>query len=226
MSYLYVVIRSVISAVVLFLLTKWMGQKQISQLNMFDYTVGITIGSIAADMAINTQENDWIFVIAMAVYAAIAVFVSVITIKSLKARSVLSGKPLLLIEDGQWLRENMMLAKLDIDDVLQEARIAGYFDVGEINYAILESNGHLSFLPKQPIIKQTESQQLNFNVVVDGQYVEENLKALNKSTRWLSNKLKKQGYTDLKAVYLATLNQKNELSVYSTKEKSKVKFFE
>ena len=70
MSYLYVVIRSVISAVVLFLLTKWMGQKQISQLNMFDYTVGITIGSIAADMAINTQENDWIFVIAMAVYAA------------------------------------------------------------------------------------------------------------------------------------------------------------
>ncbi len=61
MSYLYVVIRSVISAVVLFLLTKWMGQKQISQLNMFDYTVGITIGSIAADMAINTQENDWIF---------------------------------------------------------------------------------------------------------------------------------------------------------------------
>ena len=118
MSYLYVVIRSVISAVVLFLLTKWMGQKQISQLNMFDYTVGITIGSIAADMAINTQENDWIFVIAMAVYAAIAVFVSVITTKSLKARSVLSGKPLLLIEDGQWLRENMMLAKLDIDDVL------------------------------------------------------------------------------------------------------------
>ena len=226
MSYLYVVIRSVISAVVLFLLTKWMGQKQISQLNMFDYTVGITIGSIAADMAINTQENDWIFVIAMAVYAAIAVFVSVITTKSLKARSVLSGKPLLLIEDGQWLRENMMLAKLDIDDVLQEARIAGYFDVGEINYAILESNGRLSFLPKQPIIKQTESQQLNFNVVVDGQYVEENLKALNKSTRWLSNKLKKQGYTDLKAVYLATLNQKNELSVYSTKEKSKVKFFE
>lgn len=84
----------------------------------------------------------------------------------------------------------------------------------------------MSFLPKQPIIKQTESQQLNFNVVVDGQYVEENLKALNKSTRWLSNKLKKQGYTDLKAVYLATLNQKNELSVYSTKEKSKVKFFE
>ena len=49
--------------------------------------------------------------------------------------------------------EQMMLAKLDIDDVLQEARIAGYFDVGEINYAILESNGHLSFLPKQPIIK-------------------------------------------------------------------------
>lgn len=226
MSFFYIIIRSIISALVLFLLTKWMGQKQISQLNMFDYTVGITIGSIAADMAINVDQNDWIFIIAMTVYASIAVLVSIITTKSLKARSILSGKPLLLIEDGKWLKENMMLAKLDIDDVLQEARVAGYFDISEINYAILESNGHFSFLLKQEEPKSNKSNELNFNVIIDGKFVDENLKVLNKSTRWITNQLKKMGYQDIKNVYLATLNQKGKLTVFSNKEKSKVKFFE
>ena len=225
MSFFYIIIRSIISALVLFLLTKWMGQKQISQLNMFDYTVGITIGSIAADMAINVDQNDWIYIIAMGVYATIAVFVSIITTKSIKARSILSGKPLLLIEDGKWLKENMTLAKLDVDDVLQEARVAGYFDISEINYAILESNGHFSFLPKSTDTKN-KNNLLNFNVIIDGKFVYKNLKVLNKSTRWLINQLKKIGYTEIRNIYLATLDQNNKLTVFSNREKSKVKFFE
>ena len=148
-----IIIKTVLTAlssiIIMFLISKLLGNKQISELNMFDYINGITIGSIASEMAVaDSWENVWIAGIAMIIYGLTGFLLSVFTIKSIKARRFFAGTPLLLIEDGKMYPENIKTAKLDTGDLLTRARNAGYFDISQISYAILENNGKISFLPK------------------------------------------------------------------------------
>lgn len=92
MDYLKVFVFSISSAAVLFLLAKIMGNKQVSQLNMFDYITGITIGSIAAEMATGLDQDPFQSILAMAVYGGLDYVLSVITEKSIKARRVIVGQ--------------------------------------------------------------------------------------------------------------------------------------
>ena len=99
MDLLHVAVTSLVSLAAMFLLTKLMGNKQVSQMNLFDYVIGITIGSIAAEMAteLDTPENS---LLAMAVYAVAAVCISLLTNKSLRVRQLMTGKPLILMDSG------------------------------------------------------------------------------------------------------------------------------
>ena len=129
MDLLQVAATSVGAFVALFLLSKLMGHRQISELSVFDYVNGITIGSIAAEMAteLETPENS---LVAMVVYAVAAVCISLWTNKSLWARRIITGKPLILMDGGVIYRENLKKAKMDPGDFLMYCRIGGYFDLG------------------------------------------------------------------------------------------------
>ena len=141
-------LTTLLSLVVLFLLTKLMGAKQVSQMTMFDYVEGITIGSVAAELATNLDAplNS---LTALVLYGLAAVGISLWTSHSLTARRVLTGKPLVLLEDGVLYRDNLKKAKLDINEFLTFCRIAGWFDLNQLQTAILEHNGVVSFLPKE-----------------------------------------------------------------------------
>ena len=99
-------LSALVSLVVLFLLEKLMGNKQVSQMTLFDYMVGITIGSIAAELATELKEpvNP---LVALVIYGLAAAGISVLTSKSIRARAVVTGKPLILLEDGVIYRENL-----------------------------------------------------------------------------------------------------------------------
>lgn len=99
-------LTALLSIVVMFLLTKLMGTKQVSQMTMFDYVTGITVGSIAAELATELEEPAKPLT-AMVVYGLMAVLISVATCKSLKLRTWITGKPLVLLEDGVIYRENL-----------------------------------------------------------------------------------------------------------------------
>ena len=146
MDLLHVAVTSLVSLAAMFLLTKLMGNKQVSQMNLFDYVVGITIGSIAAEMAteLDTPENS---LLAMAVYAVAAVCISLLTNKSLRVRQLMTGKPLILMDGGTLYRENLKIAKMDLSEFLMYCRIGGYFDLSQIQTALLEHNGTVTFLP-------------------------------------------------------------------------------
>ena len=138
MDLLRVAVTSLVSLAALFLLTKLMGNKQVSQMNLFDYIIGITIGSIAAEMAteLDTPENS---LLAMAVYAVVAVCISLLTNKSLAARRIMTGKPLVLMDGGIIYRENLKKAKMDLGEFLMYCRIGGYFDLSQIQTALLDN---------------------------------------------------------------------------------------
>ena len=96
---------SFLSIIVLFLLTKLMGNKQLSQLSMFDYIIGISIGSIAAECSFEDEHPERM-IVAMIIYALSAYAVSIITGKSMYFRKVLIGRPLILFHNGKLYRDN------------------------------------------------------------------------------------------------------------------------
>lgn len=127
MDLLKIVALSFGSLIFLFILTKLMGNKEMSQLSMFDYIIGITIGSIAAEMS-TALENDFMQpVVAMAVYAAVSIIISICSYKSLKFRRIISGNSLILLDNGELYRDNLKKAKLDLNEFLMQCRTARIF---------------------------------------------------------------------------------------------------
>ena len=144
-----IILRTVITIAVLFVLTKLMGQKQISQLSFFDYVEGITIGSIAAQLAVDPSTPHLFPILAMIVCALISIISSRLSQKSVKARKLLIGRPITLIKDGNILLEGLNRAQLNINELLSECRVAGYFDISQIAYCYMETSGQFSYIPSE-----------------------------------------------------------------------------
>lgn len=217
-----VLIRSVTSILFLFLITKFMGRKQMTQLSFFDYVIGISIGSIAASMA-TTQEMEYLHgFLSMSVYAIIDVIISLLTNKSIKFRRFINGKAFLLICNGKVLNKNITKAKYDINDLLSDARLAGYFDISDIKYAFMEQNGRVSFLPKSnktPIVQEDMNivkpqNGLVANVILDGKIMYENLKSIGLNEVWLKSQLKIRKQQQIEEIFLATVDSNKVLTVY------------
>ena len=223
---LKVVVLSVVSEIVLFVLTKLMGNKEMSQLSMFDYIIGITIGSIAAEMATALESDYMQPLVAMIVYAIIAIVISLVCTKSLKARRFIYGNSLILMDNGKLYRKNFKTAKLDLNEFLVQCRVNGYFNLSDVKTAILESNGKISFLPKSENRPTTPSDfnmapspaTINVNLILDGRILHENLKNSGHDEMWLQKQLVSQGFEKPEQIFLATLDNQNNLSFYENND--------
>lgn len=222
---LLVVVKGFISVFYLLAVIKILGKKQISELNILDYVIGISLGNIAAEMTVNKDITIINGIIAMSVYASVSLFISFITAKSIIARRFIAGYPVVLIENGKISKEQLKKVKIDLNDLLQDARENGYFDLSEIEYAIMEVSGKVSFLPKskyRPVtcndmkIKKDYS-GLVANLVIDGKIMPEHLKVIGHDEKWLKERLKKEGYSNVEDVLLAICDSKEKITVYPMK---------
>ena len=226
---LYIIALSLGSIIAIFVLTKLMGYRQMSQMSMFDYIIGITIGSIAAEMATSLEENFMQPLTAMIVYALAAVALAWVTSKSIKARRVIEGFPLVLLNHGELYRQNLKKAKLDVTEFLEQCRVNGYFDISKLETAILEGNGKISFLPKAEDRPLTPSDmQLTVaqdymvaNVILDGRVMSENLNNTGNDEKWLISQIKGQGAKRVEDVLLATCDATNKVTVFMKENKKK-----
>lgn len=222
-----IILTSLGSLITLFILTKLIGNREMSQLNMFDYINSITIGSIAAEMA-TALENFIEPLIAMIVYAIATIFISYISCKFIPIQRVITGKTKVLIDNGKIYAKNFKKARLEIDEFLTQCRSQGYFNIADIQTALLETNGKISILPKsgfKPITPddmqiQVKQEKLITNVILDGKILKENLKNSGKTEEWLNKQLNKQGKFKIKDVFLATLDSEENLSIYVKIDKS------
>ena len=214
-------LTALLSIVVLFLLAKLMGTKQVSQMTMFDYAVGITIGSVAAELATELEEPAKPLT-ALVIYGVTAVLISVLTNKSIKARAVVTGKPLVLLENGVIYRENLKKARLDLDEFLTYCRIGGWFDLNQLQSAVLEHNGVVSFLPKETDRPATptdldlspKQSKVQTPFVMDGKLLEDNIRQAGKEESWVRRSLLRQGYEDESDVLLALWDGGEKLTVF------------
>lgn len=225
---LYIIVLSLGSFITIFILAKIMGYRQMSQLSMFDYINGITIGSIAAEMATSLDESFLQPFTAMIVYTFATLCLSYAGSKSISIRRIVEGKPLVLLNKGELNKENLKKAKIDVSEFLEQCRVNGYFDISKLETAILEGNGKISFLPKatdRPITPSDinlspEQDFMVANVILDGKIMRDNLKHTGKNEKWLHNQIKAMGAKTEEDVLLATCNAYGKVTVY-LKEKNK-----
>ena len=216
-----VILRALISLVTLFLITKLLGKKQVSQLSLFDYVIGISIGNFAAEMTINLESEYLHGTIAVIIFGLVAYTVNILTMKSIHLRRFFMGRPTILIQDGKMLIEGLKKVKFDVNDLLEECRINGYFDISQIAYAVMETSGKLSILPKseyqQPTLKDLsikgQKAGLCANVIIDGNIMKDAIRNMNVTEKWVHHELKTKG-KKIENVLLATLDNNNTLKVY------------
>ncbi len=221
-----IIVKGYLSLIFLFLVIKMLGKKQVSQLNVFDYVIGISLGNLAAEMTINNDISILSGLLAMVIYGSCSLFVSFVTNKSIIARRLISGVPIILIEDGKISKQQLKKVKLDINDLLQDAREDGIFDISKVDYAIMEVSGKVTFLLKDENAPLTandlnikkQNTGLTANLIMDGNIMYNNLKAFGKDKNWLMNIIKEQGYRKVDDIFLMVCNKDNKITIYD-KEK-------
>ena len=216
-----VVFRTILVLIILFFLFKIMGKKQVSQMSMFDYITGITIGSIVADISLDIEKNLKAGIICLLIYCFSDLLLSYLSLKSVKLRNFFNGKEVILIENGIINRKHMSKNQITINILETEARVNGYFNLNEINNAILEPNGKISFEAKEnnkPITKKDMNIKVNnnpivYNIIIDGEIVDENLKHVNKDRKWLNHELKVLGKRK-EDILLLTFDSNEKINIY------------
>lgn len=225
MDIVKVILTSLLSVISLFIIAKILGHKQVAQLDFFDYITGITIGSIAAELA-TELEKPWKPLIAMIIYGIAAVCLSILTNKLPRSRRFINGTPTILMNDGKLYRKNLKKSKLDLSEFMMLCREQGYFDLNEIQTAVFEHNGKLTILPYSANRPATpadlqlhpEPASINTEVIMDGRIMDENLKKMGLDTTWLDRQLKAQGYHNAKEIFLGLCDKNNKLSLFANEE--------
>ncbi len=211
-----------LSYVTLFIISKFLGKKQIAELDFIDYVTGISIGSIAAEMATETDTPFYYYLIAMAVFFLFDLIVTFLGRKANFFKRFLRGKPLILISEGEVDFEQLKKSKIDFYDLVGLAREKGYFDLSEIEYAVFETNGELSILAKDnsrqlkkedfPTIPDAKPELTSY-VVVDGQISGFGLNEINKDKKWLKRELQNQDAELSKILYAVYNDNTKKLDI-------------
>ena len=222
MEYINIILTPILSVAAIFIIAKIMGHKQVAQLDFFDYISGITIGSIAAELA--TELEAWHKpLVALVIYGIISLLLNFLTHKFSRTRKYINGTPTILMNNDKLYRQNLKKAKLDLSEFMLLCREQGYFDLNEIQTAIFEHNGKLSILPKsanRPLTPDdlkiaVQPTHIGIEIIMDGRIMGENLSRMGRDENWLNSQLKAQGYKDAKEILLAIYHQEDDqLTLY------------
>ncbi len=222
-----VISRTVILYFLVFLVMRIMGKRQIGQLQPYELAVAIMISALAAipmeDISIPLSNS----IIPILILLSFQVMVSVLSIKSGRARALLCGKPSIVIENGKINELELSNLRVNINDLLEQLRLAGYANLQDVEFATMETNGQLSVVPKsqkralcpEDINIPTSYEGLCYSLIIDGQVDAQNLKSVGLTENWLRDELNKYGIKDFKDVFLASLDTNGRL-FYQKKQKS------
>lgn len=219
-DWLDIVIRSLIFIFILFLTTKWLGKKQISQLSFFEYVNGITIGSIGAEVVTGLEQSIYLGILSIVTFAAVPFIAGFISLKSKTFRDFVEGHGTVFIKDGKILEDNLKKEKYTSDELLELLRKDNVFKVADVEFAVLEATGDLSVLLKkenQPLtakdlhmtVAATKEPQ---TIIMDGKILDEPLTTAGRSRQWLHTELEKLGVT-IENVFLGQVDSYGQLTV-------------
>lgn len=208
--------------VALLVLARLLGRKQLSQLTYFHYITGIAFGSIAAEIAGQTNVKFMDGITALAWWALLTIISSYISLKSNIGRLILEGQPSIVVKDGALQEKEMRKVKLHLNDLMMMLREQSIFSIQDVHYAILESNGELSVLKKIQLQEATKQdvqaavpvpKYIPSELISEGKFVKRNLVELNITEDWVLKELRKRGVESVEQVFFAQLQTDGSLYV-------------
>jgi len=225
-EYSILFIRSVVTYFTLVLFTRIMGRKQISQLTYFDYVVGITIGSIASTASVEKNVNMYEGIFCIIIWSLLTIVISEITLKNIKLRLLIDSEPLLMIDKGKVIYENMKKARYNIGDLLMQLRDKDIFYITEVEIAILEPDGKLSVLKKAEHTTLTAGDMniakprtgMMVDLILDGNILSSHLQQIQKDENWVIAQLKARNINNLNDVVFAGIQADEQIYIV-TKDK-------
>lgn len=208
-----VLLRTVFLYALVILVIRLMGKRQIGELQPYEFVITIMISDLAALPMQDTRLPLILGVIPIVTLLFIKVLLSILQLKSQKARKILEGEPCILIARGKIRYDALKKQQINLDELMEEIRLAGYFDLSEIEYGILENNGQMSFLTSNNSSSSSNSNsssssnsqkpRLPIIYVLDGELNRNSLTSSTKGDEWIINELKKHKVNSIKDVLIA-----------------------
>lgn len=219
-EWMEIVLRTLSAVVVLFIMTKLLGKRQVTQLSVFEYITGITIGSLAAYISLDMEATWYYGVISLAVWVAVSLGVELLQMKSKTLRDLIDGKATVLIKDGKIMEDNLKKERVTTDELMDQLRRKQIFKVADVEFAVMESSGEINVLPKRELLPLTPKhlgvkvapEQEPQAVIMDGEIMNEPLATIGLSREWLQTELEKMGIP-VENVYLGQVDAYGELFV-------------
>lgn len=225
-NWIEIVLRTLTAVVILFLLTKLLGKRQISQLSPFEYITGISIGNIAGYVSLDLDNLWYLGILSLVVWVSVSVGMEFLTLKSKKARNFIDGKGTVLIKDGHLIKKHLFKERLTLDEMLEQLRKRDVYRVADVEFAVMEPSGEINVLLKkeyQPLTPDTlgwkvSSEKEAQTVMMDGVVLEDVLKRAGYDSKWLRHELKQKKLTE-KDVLLAQIDSTGQLTVQTADER-------
>ncbi|MFF2447686.1 DUF421 domain-containing protein [Neobacillus sp. NPDC058068] len=202
--YLNIIFRTIFLYLLMLVIFRIMGKREIGELSVLDLVVFIMIGEMAVIAIENTKDPLFHTVVPMVLLMCIQITLAIISLKNKKFRDIVDGQPSIVINRGKIDEEAMKKLRYNFDDLMSQLREKDIRSIGDVEFAILETSGKLSVLEKVDDPKQPKTPAKNGDItiplIMDGTIEEENLKRINKTNLWLRQELKKKGYRDIKKI--------------------------
>ncbi|MFB6362984.1 DUF421 domain-containing protein [Paenibacillus elgii] len=219
-DWIHIVFRAISTIAILFLMTRILGKKQISQLTFFEYITGITLGEVAGFMSTDVEANYLNGFIALFLWFAVPLLLEMLTLKSKRLRDWFEGKGTVFIKEGKILENNLKKERYTADELLEQLRAKNVFNVADVEFAMLEPSGEVSVLLKkenQPLTAKhlgikTAPERESQAVIIDGNMMDEPLATAGLSREWLLTELEKIGVT-LENVFMGQVDAYGGLHV-------------
>lgn len=218
---LVVFVRALILYFIVVVVMRIMGKRQIGQLQPFELVIAIMISELAAVPMQNTGIPLLNGIIPILTLLIAQLVMSFLSMKSLRARAVICGKPAILIEKGRIMEKTLRRELYTLNDLLEQLRIKNYSNIADVEYAILETNGQLSIIPKsqkRPVNPEdlnikTDYEGISIDLVIDGRILSENLKKAGKDKLWLTRELRKQHFDNADQILFASIEPSGKLYI-------------
>lgn len=229
MAYIILTGRIITILLLFLVMTLITGRRKVGEIPVFDFLVVITLASVVGADIADPEIRHLPTAYAVVLIILIQYLYGFLIIKYRKLGKLLTFEPVIVIENGQFVKSSMRRLKYSVDTILTMLREKDVFDVSEVEFAIIESTGQLSVLKKsqfQPVTAKeiklnTDYKGLSIPLIVEGEIYEDNLKKLNLNKAWLLEHLKKSDINSEKHVFYAAINTEGQLFISKGKEKTK-----
>lgn len=195
-------VRSIFLYIIVLIVMRLMGKREIGQLQPFEFVIAIMIADLAATPVANPGIPITNGIIPILGLLLVDLMISILNMKSMKIREFICGKPSILIYRGKIDEEKLRKERFTINELQERLRENNIVNLGDVEYAILETSGQISVIPKaskrgtipEDFQIEPDYEGISYDLVIDGKVMKENLKILNKDYNWLKKEVKKFGY--------------------------------